>query len=504
LRRILSVQLLLVICLNCHGSPTEPRDVLTLAIDVGPASLDPRLGSDEASRRVHQLLYASLLRYDARGDPLADLASSWENPNPLLYIFHLRPHLRFHDGRALTSEDVRYTFESVLRDEIPSFLKGDLGVIQSIETSGPETVVFRLREPFSPFITDLTLGIIPRGAGPDAGSHPIGSGPFRLIRYRRDQDVLLGAFDEYYQGKPAYRQLRLKIVPGETSREQELLKGSVDLVVNDLTPDQVDALRKDSRLRVQTAASNSYTYLGFNLEDPILGDVRVRRAVAYAIDRERLIQLLLHGMARPATGLLPPGHWAYEGKVRIYPYDPARAASLLDEAGYRDPDGPGPRPRFRLTYKTTTSELAREQASVFQEQLRAVGIEIEIRSYEWGTFYEDIKAGRFQMFSLQWTQILDPDVYRMRFGSAYFPPAGFNRVRYRSPEVDRLLREGARASSLHQRKVIYSRVQKILAEDLPYVSLWHKSNVAVLGKRLRGLVLTPAADFDSLAHVTLR
>jgi peptide/nickel transport system substrate-binding protein len=274
-------------------------------------------------------------------------------------------------------------------------------------------------------------------------------------------------------------------------------------VVNDLNPDQVEALRKEDHLRVLSSPSNSYSYLGFNLEDPILRDVRVRQAVAFAIDRDRLIQVLLHGLARPATGLLPPDHWAYEADVAAYPHDPARAASLLDEAGYRDPDGPGPRPRFRLTYKTTTAQLAREQATVFQEQLGAVGIEMEVRSYEWGTFYDDIKAGRFQVFSLQWTQIGDPDVYRLRFDSGFIPPFGFNRGRYSNPEVDRLLKEGTRTAAREDRRRIYSRVQRILADEVPYVSLWHKSNLAVARERVRGFTLTPDGDFYPLARVTL-
>ena len=499
---VLLAFLLLAPC-GCGGT-ARPPGLLTVAIDVGPGSLDPRLGGDESSRRVHQLLFNGLVRFDEHGDPRGDLAASWENPDPLLYVFHLRPGVRFQDGRPLTSDDVRYTIESILGDEVPSFQKGDLAVIRSVETPDPLTVRFRLRKPFAPFVSTLGLGILPRGSGADAGSRPVGTGPFRLLRYRKDRDLEFEPSEGYFAGAPRIRRLRLKIVPEATSRQQELLKGSVDLVVNDLTPDQVEALRKEPGLRIVSSPSNSYHYLGFNLEDPILRDVRVRQAVALAIDRGRLVSVLLKGLARLSTGMLPPDHWAYEEQVALYPHDPARAAALLDAAGHPDPDGPGPRSRFRLTYKTTTSQLAREQAGVFQEELRAVGIDLEVRSFEWGTFYEDIKAGRFQVFSLQWTQILDPDVYRLRFGSAFLPPSGFNRVRYRNPEVDRLLEEGAREASREDRRRIYSRIQRILAEEVPYVSLWHKANVAVMNERVRGYVLTPSGDFSVLSGVTLR
>jgi peptide/nickel transport system substrate-binding protein len=496
--------LALALLFGCGRNRLADGDLLTLAIDVTPSSLDPRLGSDESSRRAQQLLFNGLLRYDARGEVVGDLAESWEHPDPLRYVFHLRPGVRFHKGRPLTSDDVRYTVESILKDEVPSFRKGDLAVIESVETPDPATVVFHLKEPFSPFLINLLIGILPRGAGPQAGNDPEGTGPFQFVRQRRDQDLLLKSFDGYFRGAPAVGNLRLKVVPEAVSRQQELLKGSVDLVVNDLTPDQVEALRDTPELEILTGESNSSTYLGFNLEDTILKDVRVRQAVAYALDREEIIRVLLCGLAIPSTGLLPPNNWAYSSRVRTYPYDLAKARQLLDAAGHPDPDGEGPRPRFSLTYKTTTNELAKEQANVFQEQLKKAGIQLEIRSFEWATFYDDIKAGRFQIFSLQWTELLDPDVYRLRFGSAFLPPVGLNRVRYVNPAVDRLLAEGTRSNSLEERKQIYGRIQQILSEDLPYVSLWHKSNFAIMRKRVRGFTLTPSADFYVLEKVSLQ
>ena len=483
--------------------PADRRATLTLAIDSGPASLDPRLGSDEASRRVNDLLYNGLFRIDAAARAVPDLAESYERPDDLTVTVRLRPDVRFHNGHRLTAADVAYTYRSILSNEVPSFRRADLDVLRSVSVADPRTVVFRLSRPFAPILSNLNIPILAAGAGRAAARRPNGTGPFRLQRYRKDEDLLLVRFAQSFEGPAGVGSLRLRIIPSETARLLEILKGGVDMIINDLSPDQLPRLRSTPGIEVEGVPGRNCVYMAFNLQDPILQDRRVRQAFALALDRSSIVDYLLHGRAALATGLLPRGHWACAGDARRYSPDPAAARRLLDEAGHPDPDGGGPEPRFRVTYKTTTSELAQQQAAIIQQQLAAVGIAIDIRAYEWGTFYDDLRAGRFQVVVSNWTEIGDPDIYRLRFHSAYRPPRGFNRGGYANPEVDRLIESGATAGGETERRRIYGALQRILAEDLPYVYLWHRDVVVARRARVRGFRLLPGAEFHPLREVTL-
>jgi peptide/nickel transport system substrate-binding protein len=501
-RRALPPVGLLLLAAACVPLP-DRATTLTVVIDSGPASLDPRLGSDEASKRVSELIYNGLFRVDEMGRPAADLAEAWDRPDPRTVRVRLRSGVRFQDGAPLTARDVVYTYRSILQDEVPSFRKGDLITLRDVEAIDDRTVLFRLSEPFTPMLTNLNVPILREGAGPEAALHPVGTGPFRLLRYRKDEDLLLSRFDDCFAGRAGVASLHLKIVPTETGRRLELLKGSADMVINDLSPDQIERLRGVPGMQIESRAGRNLVYMAFNLADPTLRHREVRQAIALALDRDTIVAHLLHGAATPATGLLPPGHWAYAGDVPRYDHDPVHAAALLDMAGYPDPDGPGPGVRFTLTYKTTTAELAQQQAAIIQEQLGRVGIGVQVRAYEWATFYDDLKAGRFQLVVSNWTEITDPDIYRLRFHSAFRPPRGFNRGGYANPEIDRLLEAGASAPDERERRSLYARVQAILAGDLPYVVLWHRDVVVASRRRVHGFHLTPGADFAPLRSVTL-
>ena len=484
------------------GEPADGTPTLRVCLEGNPRDLDPRYGSDENSRRVHSLIHAGLVSFDARGVPVGDLAQDWERLDPTRYRFRLRQDLRFADGQPLTAADVAATLLSVAREGSRSFRHGDLRRIRHVEVLSPEALEIVLAEPFAPLLANLNLGILPaaQAAQAELVERPVGAGPYRLLRAQPDREILLEANPHYHDGKPGTERVLLKILPHETTRALELTKGSLDLVVNDLPPDLVEGFQDEPGYVVRTSPGNSYAYLGFNLRDPIISDVRVRRAIAQAIDRSAIIKHLLRGRARPATGLLPPENWAYEPTASP-PFDPEAARRLLDQAGRPAPAGGGP--RIRLIYKTSTSELANQQAQVIQESLREVGIEVEIRSAEWSTFYDDIVHGRFQMYSLVWTEILDPDVYRLRFASRHVPPNGLNRGGYADTRVDELLDLGLVRDLAEDRRPIYAEIQRILAEDLPYVSLWHRDNIAVMRDRVTGLSLDPTADFRALKDVQL-
>ena len=252
--------------------------------------------------------------------------------------------------------------------------------------------------------------IVPKGAGPELASHPIGTGPYRFVRYDTDDRVVLEPFPGYFQGAPRNGGLVLRVLPDDTMRGLELRKSSVDLVINDVPPDIVHQFQQDGGYQVAESRGLDFAYLGVNMTDRVLADRRVRHAIGYAIDRRAIVTYLRRGLARTATGLMPDIAWAYEPDVFQFTYDPARARQLLDEAGYPDPDGDGPQPRLRLSLKCSNNDETRLQATVIQQDLRKVGIELDVRAYEFATMYADVLKGNFQLYSLQWVggAMVDP------------------------------------------------------------------------------------------------
>ena len=495
--RTLGIAILVLGVGACAKSESRSSGVVSAAIDTNPVSLDPRVATDALSLHVIGLLFNGLVRVDEHFQIIPDLAERWGQPDEQTYIFHLRRGVRFHHGRELTAEDVRYTFESL--KTVGSAHAAILEELQKIQVLDRYRVAFHLKRSFGPILYHLTMGIVPadRARGEGFGQEPVGTGPFQFNRWEQDDRVEVKAFADYFDGKPRIERLSLRVIPDATIRFFELKKGTIDLLLGSLPPEVMPLVEALPGIQVARVPSSNYTYLGFNLRDPILSDVRVRRAIAHAIDREGLIVHLLRGQAIPATGLLSPQHWAYEPHVKIFPYDPEKARRLLDNAGYPAQGGM----RFRLTFKATTSELSRAIAEAIQYQLSQVGIRVEIRSYEWGTFYADIKSGNFQLYVLTWVGITDPDYYHYIFHSASVPPQGANRGHYHDAEVDRLLVAGRETADWSKRKAAYRRIQQILAQDLPYFSLWHEIRWAAYKGWIVGFSLMPGGDFTPLKDV---
>lgn len=497
----LSCALAGVVSASCQGPAPRPDDVIVVGMANSPTNFDPAVGLDEASQKLHQLLFSSLVRIDESLRVVPDLAIRLDWPDPLTYIAELPTGVRFHDGSALTAADVAYTFRRFLDPAFSSGRKGAYRAVKSVDVIDETHVAFRLKEPSAAFPINLVMGIVPEGTGPDAARRPVGSGPYRLADFAPDDHATLLPFEDYYRGRPKNAGLIFRVVPDETMRGLELRKGSVDLVVNDLSPDIVDGLRKEPQLQVSTAPGTDYAYLGFNLRDPLLQDRRLRLAIGYAIDQRAIVDYLRRGLATAAIGIVPPMSWAHEGKVLRFERDLDRSRALLDEAGYRDPDGNGPLPRLRLSLKTSTAEAYRLQAAVIQQNLADVGIDLEIRSYEFATLFSDVIRGNVQLYTLQWVGVTDPDMLRRVFHSSQVPPGGFNRGYYKNAEVDRLLDAATAALSEEDRRRLYGEAQRIIADDAPYISLWYKTNVAVAQARLTGITLSATADFAFLQHV---
>jgi len=485
----------------CSSKPD--RDTLVMIIESSPANLDPRVGTDGQSERIYELLFDALLTRDDHLNVQSGLAERWEIPNPLTYVFHLHPGVKFHDGRALTSRDVKWTFESLLSGKIRSPKASTYRFVDHVDAPDDTTTVFHLKEPFAALLWNLSggaIGIVPDGSGDEISRKPIGSGPFRFVSAEADKEVIVERNPDYWGAKAHVEHVRFNVVPDPTTRALELRKGSADVAVNAMTPDVVLTLEHETKLGVLRAPGTVLQYMGFNLRDPILKDVRVRQALAYAMDRRPILQYLWRGFAQPADSILPVQSWAYTNEVERYPYDPARARQILDDAGYKPVDGI----RFHLVIKTSTEESTRLIVAVLQQQLRGVGIALDIRTFEFATFYSDVIKGAFQLYSLRWIGgNEDPDIFEYAFDSAKFPPQGANRGYFSDPRVDDLIAQGRKELDQTKRKAIYLQIQRILAEQLPSLNLWYLDNVLVHNPRVTNLTLNPSGNYDFLKTAEL-
>lgn len=498
--------LVLSLAASCAPARVPEQGVVVMALESSPTTLDPRIGTSEVTAHVYELMFNSLLSRDAKFQFAPDLAESWENPDPLTYRFHLRRGVRFHDGRELTSEDVKFTLDSLA--DLPTAKKGSFSKLKRVIAADRYTVVCQLSEPYLEFLTNLVrpaIGIVPAGAGPDFFQHPVGTGPYRLLEFLPERELRLQAFEGYFEGAPQVKLLRFRIIPDDTTRALELERGSVDLALNSVPGDMLLRLQSRPHLRLESAPGIRYQYLAFNLEHPPLSNVKVRQAIAYALDRDSIIRHLYRNFARKASSILPPAHWAYEPNTRTYEYDAARARTLLDEAGFPERRQGAAGSRFSIAYTSSPAAENIQQAEIIQSNLRDVGIDVKIRTFELATVLADVRRGTFDVYSLRWVGAnLFTDIFSFVFHSRSIPPLGANRGRYRSPTVDQLLDQANQTADLTARKEIFSSVQRIVAEDLPYVSLWYPDNVVVYNRRLGNIRLIPAGDYLFLKDIRVR
>ena len=490
----------LLALVSCAAKP-DPN-TLVMIIESSPTNLDPRVGIDAQSERIDNLIFDDLL---SRGDDLnvaPGLAERWDIPDPLTYIFHLHQGVKFHDGRPLTARDVKWTLDSLMQGKIRSTKAAAYRYVDRIDAADDLTVVFHMKEPDGALLWNLSdgaMGIVPYGSLDEVTRHPIGSGPFKFVSAETDREVIIERNDDYWGEKAKLARVRFAVVPDATTQALELRKGSGDVAINSLTPDMVLTLSKEKNLEVERSPGTRLAYLSFNLHDPILKDVRVRQAIAYALDRRPMIEYLWRGEAEPARSVLPTQSWAYNPNVPVYDHDVARADQLLDAAGFPEVNGV----RFHITMKTSTDENTRLMVAVMQQQLRQAGIVLDIRSFEFATFFSDVTHGAFQMYGLRWIGgNEDPDIF-YAFHSSRFPPVGTNRAFYSNPRVDALIDQGRKEVDPNVRKPLYAELQQLLATDLPYIDLWYLDNVMVHTRRVGNLKLNPAGNYDFLRTAEL-
>jgi peptide/nickel transport system substrate-binding protein len=482
-------------------------DTLVVVIEAPMTTSDPRSQISSYDAKLTRIVASGLTAVDTPDmKPRLELASEIHHVDDRTIDVTVRSDARFSDGSPVTAADVVGTYGSVLDASSTSGSHKMLtDRLTGVELVAPQTARFHLRAPLATFESDLDFGIVSFHHGAPTPDHAVGAGPYRL-RELTSTHAVLEANPYYFGAKPRVPHVEIKFVRDAAARLLMLVGGSADLIQNAVRADLVDAIRDRPRVHVETTDGVILTYLMMNNDDPVLRKREVRQAIAYALDRPAIIQAKFGGLAKLATGLLAPRLWAYSGAVPRYDHDLARAKQLLDDAGLRDPDGDGPEPRLRLVYKTSSDGFRVAVARVIAAQLGEVGIAVEVRPFEFATFFADIKKGAYQIATMQTTDITEPDFYFMYFHSSWIPnpanPDGFNRWRYRNALVDRLTAEGRAELDPRKRYQIYAEVQRQVAADVPVVPLWHEDNIILSNVDIAGYTSTPNARLIGLRDVT--
>jgi peptide/nickel transport system substrate-binding protein len=505
--RHLSVLFLIVVMAGCGGGEKKGggggggggAQGLVIAFDGSPTNLDPRVGVDTYSGRIWDMTSSGLIKLTPTGDFAPDIAEKWETPDDKTIVFHLNPNAKFQDGRPVTSKDFKSTFESMMNESFNSPKRSGYTAVASWEAPDDHTFIVKLKEPNAGIFDNFPYMLVPQGADPNVFSkQPVLAGAYKVTEFKADERVALQAFDGWVGGKPKIPNVTVRIIPDATTRVLELRRGTVNFEINSVPFDQVDPFKKNPDFKVMTSHGGAYQYICFNLHDPILKNKQVRQAIAHAIDRNRIVRDLLHGYGAVTDTMFPPGHWARAENLPSFNYDPARAKQMLDAAGYKG------QPRFKLVFRTSTDAESNQQAEMIQQMLKEVGIDMQIQTSEFGTFMEDVKNGRFQMFSLRRAGISDPDFYYTIFHSSSLAPNGQNRGYFVNPRVDQLIMQGRSTFDRTKRKAAYDEIQKILADELPYVSLYHRDNVAIMRKNVEGFEMYPSGFLLAVPKMTVQ
>ncbi|MBN4073547.1 ABC transporter substrate-binding protein, partial [Mariprofundus ferrooxydans] len=460
----------LLVLLGCQAGEQE-KGVLRVGMAQMPITVDPRFATDAASVRVQAFLHRGLIRLDEHFNVQGDLAERWEHPEPLLWRFYLRRGVIFSDGSKLDAADVVATLNAVMDTDLASPLKAGFAAIDSVSSDGDDVVVIRLNKPDASLLTRLNLGVLPQSIAqaPYRAHQTVGCGAYRLQSWTESAITLqrVGALG-------TVARIRFAVVKDPVTRILKLTRGELDFVQNDLPPHLLYYI-KQQQLDIQTRPSTTFSYIGLNLQDKTLKDVRVRRALALAIDRVKLKKELFADLPVLAETVLTPSHWA-SSRLPVVPFDRQAANHLLDEVGLlRDADGI----RFSMVYRTSTDPTRLRLATAITAMWADIGVNVSIESLEWGGFYARIKRGDFQVFSLAWVGITDPDIYRWILHSTMWPPKGANRGRYASEQMDAWLDGAAAANTQSERKALYGLIEQKMQQDMVYIPLWYDPVIAV-------------------------
>jgi len=512
----------LILMMTVPGGCRRRSDAFVIALGDNIRTIDP-IGSpsvDAASERVRTLIFNSLVKKDEKFDYTGELASEIKRSDDgLTYTFTLRDGVKFHDGRVLSSADVKYTLDLVFSSNFAksaSFYEGTgaekHSYVKSVEAPDGRTIVVTLIKPWVGLLSNLVpVAIIPKDSYESQKEHPLGTGPFKFVHYDNAQQVCdVEAFPEYWEGAPSLQTVRVRVLSDMNQLQAELQSGRVDIapMPTSLSPDAINRLGQDPNLQVKTFQGSNLVLLTINTSSAPLDNLKVRQAVAYAINRDSLIKDLLLGYGKVAHSILPEESWAYSSG-QTYSYDPAKAKKLLDEAGFPDPDGDGPRMRFEkpVVYKLSGSSLAgRQYAGVIQNYLKEVGIPVEIQTPEQNTLFDELRRGNFQIAYTQWVGgNQDPIFYKDLFATSEIPTQtrpSRNRSRYSNKELDALLDEAVNTFDRQRAVILYHQIQDIVSREVPVFPLWYQSNVVIARKNVGNIQVNASGDWGFVKNLT--
>ena len=502
----------IVIAGSCRRGGSE---YVTIALSDKFSSLDTltTTASDSAADRVRNLIFNTLVKKNEAFDYVGELAKEINvSPDGMTVTFILQDNVQFHNGKPFTSADVKYTFDSLFASngyKAGAFFDTVDGQrvahITSMQTPDDKTVVITVGRPAlkNQLLSNLVaVPIIPEGTVDQQKSAPVGSGPFKFVSFDQSQNIVeLDANADYWDGAPKVAKVRVKTVTDANSLQAELQTGGVDIapLPTNLPPDTLKSLGNDPRLRVEQFDGSNIQYLVFNTQSPPLNNVKVRQAIGYSIDRDKIINELFLGQAKTASSVLPPQSWAYAPGT-VYTFDPAKAKQLLQEAGYKNEP---------IVFKYSSGNAAVNQYSqVIQSALNNVGLNVQIEPLEVNTIRTQLAQGQFQMYTGIWIGgNQDPIFLRDLFATSRIPGGAVNccnRSRYSNPALDKILEDAVNATDREAANNLYTQAQQIVSNELPLFPLWYPANMVVANKRIGNIKIGPSGDWSFVKDITVQ
>lgn len=478
------------------GSKDNKKQHVIVALGSEPRTLDPRRATDANGMRIVDLLFQSLVRIGPRLEILPSAAQSWNYRNKV-YTFFIDKHLKFSNGREISEDDLLFSFEEYRSEKSP--FSSSFKIIESVNVELRKerfVLKIKLKTESAKFLSsDLpVLRILPKkevlSAGPDFQKNPFGTGPFKL-KTRDSSQLILSARSDRIPS-PMIDEVTFKIIRDDFTRFQKMLNEEIDVAQSEISFQKINRFsdRKD-HFRVFQRPGLSMTYLLINFKDECLKIKDMRRVLALSLDRLEIIQHKLKGFARVATTILGSNNFFFNKDIKNPSYDLDGSVEIFNRL-------PLSCRQKTFLFKTSSARSAMDHGKVLALQLKKAGLKIQMESFEWGTFYGDLNAGRFQLALLKWVGAVDPDIYRLAFHSNEHPPKGRNRGFYHNEILDQLLDQGMIVMDREKRRIIYNQIQKIIHEDLVFIPLWHEDQITVVRRNILNYYLSDNGDFRYL------